>query len=109
MSEVKFNMPVDGNGNSLQALPLQAPVDVDGSAPGEAHTAALTGGLNGKGIVRISAVTALRFLVGAAVEAGATSHNLPEGGEIWMPFLTGDIVSVYGGIASVAVAGITVS
>ena len=109
MSEVIFNMPIDGNDNPIQALPLQAPAEVDGSAPAEAHTAALTGGLNGKGIVRISAVTALRFLVGAAVAANATSHNLPEGGEIWLPFKTGDIVSVYGGIASVAVAGVVVS
>ena len=109
MSEVKFNMPVDGNGNAIQALPLQAPVDVDGSAPAEAHTAALTGGLSGKGIVRIAAVTALRFLVGVAAEASATSHNLPEGGEIWCPFVTGQRVSVYGGIASIAVAGVEVS
>lgn len=109
MSEVIFNMPVDGNGNAIQALPLQAPAEVDGSAPAEAHTAALTGGSNGKGIVRISAVTALRFLVGAAAEADDESHNLGEGSEIWMPFKTGDRVSVYGGIASVAVAGIVVS
>lgn len=105
MSEVKYNMPMDGNGNAMQALPLQAPVEVDGSAPAEAHTGALTGGASGTGIVRISAVTALRFLVGLAAVASATSHNLPEGGEIWMPFNTGDRVSVYGGIASVAVAG----
>jgi len=105
MSDVKYIMPFDANGVSMQVLPLQDPEEVDGSAPEEAHTGALTGGVTGTGIVRISAVTALRFLVGAAAEAVATSHYLPEGGEIWMPFLTGDRVSVYGGIANVAVAG----
>lgn len=105
MAEIKNIMPIDANGSPIPVLPLLAPATVDGSAPAEAHTGALTGGANGSGVVRIFATTACRFLVGVAAEAAATSHPLAEGGEIWYPFATGERVSIYGGVAVVAVAG----
>ena len=108
--EIIMNMPTDGSGNSMMALPLLAPVDLDGSAPAEAHTGVLTGGTKGTGIARIVAVTgAIRFLVGVDAEADGADHPLAEGAEIWYPFSTGERVSIYGGIASVAVAGKSVT
>ena len=98
-------MPLDGNSNPMPIVALLSPATVDGSAPEEAHTGALTGGANGSGIVRIFASTACRFLVGVNAEAAATDHPIAEGGEIWYPFVTGERVSIYGGIAVVAVAG----
>lgn len=108
MSVNKTTLPLDANGSPMPVLRLLAPATVDGSAPAEAHTGALTGGDQGTGVVRIFATSACRFLVGVAAEAAATDHPLAEGGEIWYPFKTGERVSIYGGIAVVAIAGETV-
>ena len=105
MSELKSMMAIDANGFPMPVLPLLPPVELDGSAPEEDHTDALTGGVNGTGVVRIFANTAIRFLVGVDAVADNADHPIAEGSEIWYPFLTGERVSIYGGTAVVAIAG----
>lgn len=97
----KLQMPYDTNGNPVQAMKLGDPEEIDGTLAHD-ETAALEGEL-----VRIVALDGdIRFLIGTAPEAEATSHFLGDHQEIWMPITTGDKVSVYGGKAQVAVAGV---
>ena len=98
---MKNQMPIDANGNPVQAMKLGTPEDLDGTL---AHDVSLA--INAD-MVRIVALDGdIRFAIGAAPEATATSHFLGDHQEIWMPITNGEKVSVYGGTAQIAPAGI---
>lgn len=93
--------PLDNNGNPVPCMKLSSPEDIDGTE-GHQESTPISGNM-----VRICAINGdIRFLVGDGVEAGEASHFLADKQEIWMPCDTGDVVSVYGGEANVATAGV---
>jgi len=96
----KLRLLKDDTGSAIQVMALSAPHDVDGTSQ-----AAQSNAIDGE-CVRISAVTGpLRFLIGDNPTAQATSHYLAEGDTIYQPCEVGDKVSVLGGKANIATAG----
>ena len=96
----KIILPIDANANAVQCLKLSSPQDIDGTG-----THAVSAAIQGE-LVRIVAIDGdIRFLIGTAPEALATSHFLGDHQEIWMPIEIGEKVSVLGGPAHIATAG----
>jgi hypothetical protein len=94
----KVYLPVDSNGKAIPIIKLNDPQEVLSGAQSLP--------INGK-IVRICATDgAIRFEVGANPTATATSHFLADQAEIWLPCEVDDKVSVLGGPANVATAGV---
>lgn len=97
----KNHLPTDDNSNPVPCMKLSPLQDIDGTNA-HAESAEISGGM-----VRIVATNGdIRFLVGPAVVALATSIFLGDHQEIWMPCDNGDVVSVVGGPANIATAGV---
>jgi hypothetical protein len=94
----KIHLITGSNGEVLPIIQLNDAQDVLSGAQSTP--------IQGK-LVRICATSgAIRFLVGANVTAIATSNYLADQQEIYQPCKVGDVVSVYGGPANVATAGV---
>lgn len=96
---------LDSNGNPIPVMKLSSPVSIDGTEA-SARSEAIDGEL-----VRIFAKSGtgdyITFMVGGSdVEADDDSHPIAVGGEMWYPIEPGQQIAIYGGEASIAVAGV---
>jgi hypothetical protein len=97
----KNHLPTDDNSNAIQAMKLSSSHDIDGTSSHDESDPILGN------MVRIVAIDGdIRFEVGDDVEALEDSNFLGDHQEIWMPCDSGDVVSVLGGPANIATAGV---
>lgn len=90
----------DINGNMMPIAGLGASQDVDGTSASAASTVI---DANHDSAVRISAVTTVRFLVGASPTAVATSVYLSSGMIDYVRVPAGQKIAVLGGKANIVV------
>lgn len=95
-----FELLRDSNGGLSQIVELTSCVDLDGTAQSVASDALQCE------LIRIVAIDAdIRFLIGAAPTALATSHLLQQGKEIYQPITRGYKIAVLGGKAHIGIVG----